>query len=500
MTLSPIPRTLFARLSLGLVVVLTASALLHAFISVTASRQHLEKLNQALNRNLARDLVSDRNLVQQGRLDDKALKETFALYMTINPGIEIYLLDLDGAIISYSADPAKIKRKRVSLAPIRRFLQADAPVPLFGDDPRYHDRRKVFSVTPVPSAERPEGYLYVVLRGEEYDMAEHIVRSSPFLTISAWSLPVSLGFGLLAGLLVFRLLTRRLQRLAGLMESFEAGEFSPPENGIPTPARSPDEIDRLGMTFHSMARRIGEQIEQMKDQDRLRRRMVAQVSHDLRTPLASIRGYLESLQMKGASLPAEERAAFVEIALSECRRLNRQIDSLFELASLEARESEPELEPFALSELIHDVARKHKPHADENGTILDLDIPPDAPFAFGDVALTERVLDNLIDNAIDHTARGTPVGIVLSCRGSMLEVSVSDHGPGIAADVGPQIFEPFYRCGDRTGDRDHAGLGLAIASRIMDLQQGDIRAESSPGKGAVFHFRLPVHRENVIES
>lgn len=500
MSLPLIPRTLFARLSLGLVVVLVASALLHAFISVTASRQHLEKLNQALNRNLARDLVSDRNLVQQGRLDDKALKETFTLYMTINPGIEIYLLDLEGAIISYSADPAKIKRKRVSLDPIRRFLQTDAPVPLFGDDPRYHDRRKGFSVTPVPSAEKPEGYLYVVLRGEEYDMAEHIIRGNPFLMISAWSLPVSLGFGLLAGLLVFRLLTRRLQRLSGLMESFEAGDFSAPERDIPSPAGSPDEIDRLGMTFHRMAQRIGEQIEQMKDQDSLRRRLVAQVSHDLRTPLASIRGYLESLQMKGGSLPAEERAAFVEIALSECRRLNRQIDSLFELASLEARESEPELEPFALSELVHDVARKHLPRADKNGTRLDLDIPPDTPFAFGDVALTERVLDNLIDNAIDHTAQDTPVEIAVSWQDMMITVSVSDHGPGIAADIRPRIFEPFYRGGGTTGAREHAGLGLAIAKRIMDLQHGDIEADNRPAKGAMFRFRLPIYREDVINS
>lgn len=495
-----IPRTLFARLSLGLVVVLVVSAMLHAFISVTASRHHLEKLNQELNRNLARDLVSDRNLVQQGRLDEKALKDTFALYMTINPGIEIYLLDLDGTILNYSADPAKIKRKRVSLEPIQRFLRADAPVPVFGDDPRSHDRRKGFSVTPVPSAETPEGYLYVVLRGEEYDMAEHMIRGSPFLLISAWALPVSLGFGLLAGLVVFRLLTHRLQRLSGLMESFEAGDFGTPVRYVPSSAGMPDEIDRLGVTFDRMARRIGEQIEQMTEQDSLRRRLVAQVSHDLRTPLASIRGYLESLQMKGESLPADERAAFVEIALSECQRLNRQIDALFELASLEARESEPQLEPFALTELIHDVVRKHQPRADENGAVVDLDAPADAPFAFGDVGLTERVLDNLIDNAIDHTAAGGHVRISVSRHDEMIAVTVTDDGPGIATDDLPRIFEPFYRGGGETGDRSHAGLGLAIARRIMDLQHGEIRAESTPGQGATFRFRLPIHQVDVMKS
>lgn len=157
-------RTLYARLATGLFVLLVAVGLLYAFIGSAALRHYQETLSQALNRDLARDLVSDRDLVNEGRLNEAALKETFDLYMTINPGIEIYLLDRAGTILSYSADPDKIVRNRVSLPPIRRFLDDAASYPVLGDDPRSHDRQKVFSVTPVPSTERPEGYLYVVLR------------------------------------------------------------------------------------------------------------------------------------------------------------------------------------------------------------------------------------------------------------------------------------------------------------------------------------------------
>ncbi len=165
-------KTLYTRLAVGLFLLLLAVGLLYTFISLYSLREYNASVNQELHRDLAKNLVADRNLVSEGQLDRSALKELFALYMTINPSIEIYLLDLDGTILSYSADPAKIKRKQVSLDPIQRLMDDMSRYPVLGDDPRSHDRQKVFSVTPVPSADNPEGYLYVVLRGEEYDAAD----------------------------------------------------------------------------------------------------------------------------------------------------------------------------------------------------------------------------------------------------------------------------------------------------------------------------------------
>ena len=161
-----LPKTLYTRLALGLFLLLVAVGILYAFVSIYTLKQINASLNQELNRDLARHLVADRNLVDEGRLDRQALGELFDLYMTINPSIEIYLLDRQGTIMAYSADPAKIKRNQVSLAPIHTLLADMNEYPVLGDDPRSHDRQKVFSVTPVPSADNPEGYLYVVLRGE----------------------------------------------------------------------------------------------------------------------------------------------------------------------------------------------------------------------------------------------------------------------------------------------------------------------------------------------
>ena len=185
-------KTLYAKLSLWLVLLLTAIGLLYGFLSNYALQQHLQQIDQQLNQNLAQALVADRNLVKEGAINDTALKKTFELYMTINPSIEIYLLNLSGEIISYSADPKKIKRKKISLQPIRAFLAMEKPYPLLGDDPRDHVRQKPFSVTPVPSQEKPEGYLYVVLRGEQYAKAERLARDGFLLQSSLWALLISL--------------------------------------------------------------------------------------------------------------------------------------------------------------------------------------------------------------------------------------------------------------------------------------------------------------------
>jgi len=486
-------KTLYTRLALGLFLLLLLVGLLYAFITFYSLKEYNASVNQEIHRDLASNLVADRNLVSDGELDRSALKELFSLYMTINPSIEIYLLDLDGTILSYSADPGKIKRNRVSLGPVRRLLADMGEYPVLGDDPRSHQRQKVFSVTPVPSADKPEGYLYVVLRGEEYDAAETMARGGQLIGLSAWALLISLVVVMIAGLVVFRLLTRRLTLLTGLVEDFEAGDMSqrPEQTWRSQRPVVKDEIDYLGATFDEMARRIASQIDQLKDKDAQRRQLVAQVSHDLRTPLASMQGYIETLKLRRDRLSDEEQARFLQIALQEGQRLSRLVDELFELAALEAREKQPMPEPFPLAELVHDVVHKHSPEAGKKSVALQVTGNPQIPLAFADLAMTERVLDNLIGNAITYTPEGGQITIGFADADGLPEVCVRDSGPGIPAQDLPHIFEPFYR-GQGTGEAGHAGLGLAIARRIMSLQGGNIRAKNADEGGACFCIRLPV--------
>lgn len=484
-------RTLYARLAAVLILLLTGVGLVYALISTSVTRHYLEEVSQHFNRDLARNLVADRNLVEEGRLNEAALKETFEMYMVINPSIEIYLLDLEGAILSYSADPGKVKRKRVSLAPIKAFLGNEG-YPLLGDDPRSHDRLKAFSVTPVPSSDNPQGYLYVVLRGEEFDSVDGMIRESYFLRLSGWSVVVSLGFALLIGLVLFRLLTKRLHRLSTVMDDFQQSNFTSHRAYTEHQHLSGDEIDRLGTTFDQMADRIVAQFRRLQEKDALRRELVAHVSHDLRTPLASLRGYLESLQMRQGELSSEEKAEYVSIALRHSERLTHLVSELFELATLDARETRPNSEPFAIAELVQDVVQKYQLKAKQRGVALSLHPAPDLPFVSADIAMTERVLENLLENAFNHIEGEGRVEIRLRQEAGSIVLSVSDNGCGIADTDLPHVFEPFYQANAKPPGESSTGLGLAIARRIVELLQGEIHVTSRIREGATFSFSLPV--------
>jgi signal transduction histidine kinase len=490
-------RSLYAKLSLVLVLLLASVGVIYAVVSISATRSYLAEMNQNLNFDLARNLVADRNLVEQGRINDAALKETFHQYMVINPSIEIYLLDLQGRILSFSADPEKVKRKHVSLKPIHDFLSGGANFPILGDDPRSHDRRKAFSVTPVPSADKSEGYLYVVLRGEQFDSVDALIGSSHFLRLGGFAIAGSLAFGLIAGLLVFHLLTRRLHRLTGVIDRFRSSGFT---DHAPYAARDDeygkDEIEQLGESFDHMAERIAEQIEALQRENELRREMVAHVSHDLRTPMSSLHGYLETLQMKSAGLSESQREEYLEIALRHSERLRRLVSELFELAKLDAPEYGPDSEPFSAMDLAQDVVQKFKLQAQQSEIAIRVDFSGTVPLVSGDIALVERVLENLIDNALDHTPAGGTIRIPIETRGDRVAIAVADTGEGIPDEALPRIFDRFYQAQNQHRGSGHIGLGLAIAKRVVELHGGELTVESRLREGTEFAFTLPAWRND----
>ena len=484
--------SLYTRLAGGLIVLLFVIGVLYTALSTLAIQKFAAQLDQDLHRTLAANLVADKNLVEQGKLNEEALKKTFMQYMVVNPSIEIYLLDLEGKIVSYSAEPRAVMRSHVSLEPVQAFLSGAEKYPL-GDDPRSHDKRKAFSVTEVPSGDAPEGYLYVVLRGEQYEAFETMAFKGFWARAGLWSMALSLILGLLAGLAIFYWLTKRLRRVSQRIEQFSESDFQSWSESQASQDGS-DEIAQIEQVFEQMAGRIQSQLSALTEKDRQRRQLVAQVSHDLRTPLASMLGYLESLKLKGEGLSATQRVDFLDTAYRQGQRLSDLVDDLFQLSSLEAREIEPQLEPLLALELLHDVHQKYRMRLEKAGLTMRIeqDMPP--AFAIGDVSLFERVLDNLIDNAIVHAEAGSEIGLRLRQDDRMLCIRVSNVGESIDAADLESVFDPFYRGGMSSADRKHAGLGLAIAKRIMESMHGRIEVENT-GHGVAFTVCLPVADE-----
>ena len=258
--------------------------------------------------------------------------------------------------------------------------------------------------------------------------------------------------------------------------------------GAPAISVNGDEISALKTRFAVMSGAIERQITELKMTDELRRELIANVSHDLRTPLASLRGYIETLLIKDSHASPEMRS-HLEVALRQADQLGRLVDALFELARLESGTVAPRLEPFSVAELLQDIAMRFRIMADRRGVALQTLLDLTGVMVMADVEQIERVLGNLLENAIQHTPRGGQVRIEMAAEPELVRIRVIDTGCGIAPEHLPHIFERFFSVRDR-GDRGHTGLGLAIVKRIVELHSQGVSILSKPGTGTTVEFTL----------
>lgn len=451
----------------------------------------MQELNQRLNLDLAENIVKEKKLILNNKVNKTAMKSVLNGMMLVNPNIEIYIIDPNGKILDYSAPKGVVKRDFISTAPINTFINNKSTFPVLGDDPRSNETSKVFSVAPIKNGKKLEGYLYIVLGGQSYDSVFNLLESSYLLRSGLIAVLISVIIASIIGYLLFRYITRRVFVLSNAMEEFKKTDFTHPVS-LPDryDGRKGDEIDKLGSTFLHMSERIIQQVKLLRHNDSSRRELIANVSHDLRTPLASLQGYLETLLLKKESLSDAEVQEYIKTAYENSQRLQKLITELFELARLENNDTILHFEAFSLSELAQDVSQKFKLNAQTKGIKLETKIPEKPVFVSADIGLIQRVLENLIDNAIKYTPQGGEVEIVLGLGESSVATIIRDTGQGISKDEAEHVFERFYRI-EKHRDQDGSGLGLAIVKRIIQLHNSSISVLPAPDKGTIFSFDLP---------
>ncbi|RRJ29356.1 sensor histidine kinase [Pandoraea apista] len=489
--------TLTQRLSLVFAVLLLVCCGTSAWMQVRANRMHEAEVIQGLSRGLAEHIAANAQLMDSNGMKPDAVRRLFGQLMVVNPSVEVYLLDMHGRITGHAAPEGHLRRTQVDLAPVHRLLDGEA-LPIYGDDPRNTDVRKVFSAAPLRVDGREVGYIYVVLLGEAHDRYAERGATSVALNTALWSIGLVAALCLIAGLAAFALITRPLRRLTDVVREFDidaAPVSALPAVSLDEPAsqqgRPSDEIVALERAFRQMVERLETQWRALTRQDQERRELIANISHDLRTPLSSLHGYLETLSLKDATLTPAERRRYLGIALDQSRKVGALAQSLFELARLEHGFVQPEAEPFSITDLIQDVFQKFELSAESRGVALRAQLAPQIPVARADLGLIERVFTNLLDNALRYTPSGGEITVSVAPVGTEIEVQVSDTGPGIPESARDGLFERPFTVG---GARREGGLGLRIVHRILQLHGRRITlvdAAGHAGQGATFRFTLP---------
>jgi signal transduction histidine kinase len=296
------------------------------------------------------------------------------------------------------------------------------------------------------------------------------------------------GMAMVLGYFLSNTVTQRIDQLRGAAEKVAQGDL---KTRVPVNGR--DEVAALATTFNQMAEQLQVADQMQRQLEGLRRDLIAWVSHDLQTPLTSIRAILEALS-DGVVEEPETVKRYLITAQRDVRSLSSLIDDLFQMAQLDAGGFPLHRAEASLSDLISDTLESFTELAKQGEITLEGNVDSDVDPVRMDTQAIGRVLNNLISNALRHTPPLGRVSVWVRRSGQALEVTISDTGEGIRADDLPHIFERFYR-GDASRSRNRgtggAGLGLAIARGIVQAHGGDIRVDSETGRGTQFTFNIP---------
>ncbi len=303
---------------------------------------------------------------------------------------------------------------------------------------------------------------------------------------------VTLAAALLAALaaaLFSRRITRPVARLAAATERMASGDYA-----TRVEVSSPDELRHLAESFNGMAAALEADVTQLRRQEQLRRELVANVSHELATPLTAIQGFTEAL-LDGVVTDPADREETTRLIAREAARLQRLVAQLRQVARFEAGAETVQTAPLALAALADETLAVLAPELERKSLSVTTDFPANLSPVQADGDRLTEILLNLLDNAIRHTPEGGRIAVAAqrTADGAFVRISVSDSGPGVAEEERERVFDRFYRSDpSRAAATGGTGLGLAIVRALVEAHGGAVTVEQSPEGGASFSFTLPV--------
>ncbi|MGB1298799.1 MAG: sensor histidine kinase [Psychrobium sp.] len=492
------------RLNVLFVLVFLSITLMFLWFLENSSKSYEQQATQALHQELAAHMLVEAQILKNGEIDPKALKYTFHNMMLLGPAFEIYVTDTKGKLLAHAAEEGKIKRQSIDLAPIKSFISPQIQFPLLGDDPRHPSRKKIFSAAPINYQGQLQGYLYVIIGSELEDKIIANLTNNKLLSETLILGGSALLFALFVGTILVWLITRPLTKMTCNVLMYQQQQLWHKNQRLnlaksSTSWSSSNEEVALATVIDEMSEKISDQLEQLKIKDIQRKELLSYISHDLRTPLSSLTGYIETWQNQFATTADENSAHYIDVAHRNALVLSGLVEQVFELAHLETGSVELHREPIAVAELAQDIMDSFDLRAKEAGVELDVSPKDTSLQVDADIAKLERVFGNLVANAIRHTPPGGRIVIRFDLvnfdNQEKVHITVQDSGVGISKDQLPRVFEAHFRASNKVdSDTGNAGLGLAIVKALLALHQSDIEVKSEEQQGTSFSFYLPRYR------
>lgn len=412
------------------------------------------RTKQSLHKELASHMRDDNPLMIGTDYNPKALKSIFHTLMLIGPDFEIYFLDSQGNITTHAAPEGAEIMGKVDLNPIKRFLN-DEPFPILGEDPRNRGEHKVFSVAAIEELGSTVGYLYVVIGSTRHDAIANAQVDTPYIALAGLVLVSILGFALGAYVLVKRSLLNPIERVTNQLQQQAEHDF----RLQPDFTRQVPELVPIANSYQMMAKHIQQQFLQLEYQSSHRRQSLLQLSHDLKTPLSSVLGYLETWRLQHP-----ESDPLIDVAFRNCEKLSTQLHSLLDVARKEAPMPNYEYRPVDLGALMAECAETMQSQFARKEVLLKIDVDNEIK-TVGDKGLLERLVLNLLENALRHS----PMRSEVHCHAHL-------------SDDKSRIHFAFINHIEEEAQGGSLGIGTKIVQSILMLHHSYLETSSTPSQ------------------
>ena len=477
--------TIFRNISILVFALISGLCLFFMASTYLSTKNFHEASTQLLNKDVAAHIAEFTSPYTNDGINKRKADSVFQDAMVISPSAEVYFLDTAGQIIAYHPNEKKVQVESLSLINIKKLIGAKGEKYIKGPDPRDPENPKIFSAAEVKSKKKKLGYIYVILGSNKN--VTNMLYSSFFGSLLIKVFCVIVIISIIFSLLYLRQIRRSFSRMIAVLERFQNGDlqarFDIKEN---------DELAPVTLAFNKMADLLGYNIDRLTKSEKERKDFIANISHDLRTPLSIARGYIETLLMKNEKPVAPvQQEEFLQLVHKKLRQVEHMVKQLFDLSKMESAELIPKKEPFIFSEIVHEIIHASSAGALEKNIHIDCSNCENSSWILADVGMMERVVQNLLINAIRYTLDDGFITISLNEENLHLIFQIENSGVALSQELIKWINSAVKE-GENINRPPSPGIGLMIVKKVLVLHNFLMEAAADSQEGNRFTITLPI--------
>lgn len=474
---------IFRRISILVFFIITILSAFFIIITYLASTYFYKSSTQLLNKDVASHIAKFTSPFETNNIDKKKADSVFYNAMVVNPSIEVYFLDTGGEVMYYQSPDTAIQLKKIPLNEINEFISSGGQKYITGLDPKHAGVKKIFSAAQVYKHHKLLGYIYVILGSSEYGNATSMLFGSQAWRLALEAFIVIIILSVFISVYYIKRLQRNYKKVISVLEEYKNGNFN-----AKFTLKDSNEFAPITDAFNSMTGLLSANMKKLQKSETDRKDFIATISHDLQSPLSIIRGYAETIAVQDKYPVSPEHKEYLKLIQLKIIQVQKMVMQLTELSKMEEVNFKPEKEPFVLSEIVQETVNTYQLIALEKKVDLNCTQCKFHVWVNADISMMERVIQNLVDNAIKNTLTGGKIQVSISVEDDALIFDIKNTGKPLSFELFKWINGNSEELSDRPS---YPGLGLLIVKKILRLHNSSLQASIDNSENA-FSFEMPV--------